>query len=225
MKMQQLLAAAFVAALTAGTAPVLSAQETPAAPAAGNNAFVHVGGGIYSANIKFGDFTDGKRTRTLAGGTIGGGFSLLPSNVGHLRLAFDLGIYSNAKTTSEIDADETYRNTYSFKEDYLFVPILANVTYEFNLGSPQFRARAGVVLGATVLNTSLTDTWTFTEEYDNRFESEKNSNTKTVLTYGVNVGFTWTPKENFLAACQFFCNFVWTVKEQMGWLLSGWLLR
>jgi opacity protein-like surface antigen len=204
MKIQQLIAAAFVAALTAGMAPALSAQNTPSPPAApsaasvanANNAFVSIGGGIYAASIKFeGDST---LNRTLVGGSFGGGVSLIPSDIGRLRVALDLGIYSNSKTTNDGDSDGYNAWADSFKEAYLFVPILASVTYEFDLGSPQFRARAGVVFGSTVVSFETKENWVETAGGDvTNSGAYKFSATSTVFTYGLNVGFTWTPKDSF----------------------------
>ena len=125
------------------------------------------GPGVYTLKPKDGD------SQNHNGAVFGGGWNVFPSDLGQIRLNFDLGLYYWSE-------DE-----YRYEEQNWALPVTFGATYEFNLGSPKFRARAGLVLGETL----------FVRSYDNSEDSE--SAAAFVSSYGGEFGLAWTPGRSF----------------------------
>jgi hypothetical protein len=126
------------------------------------------GPGVYTLKPKHGD------SMNLAGASFGGGWSVTQSDLGQVRLSFDLGLYYRHKE----------HNAWAEDDDWA-LPLAFSATYEFNLGSPKLRARAGAVLGETLL----------VNKYD--YDGESDSATAAITSYGAELGFSWTPRTSF----------------------------
>lgn len=127
--------------------------------------FFGFGGGVYSLKPEHGE------NMSHAGGSFGGGFLIAPGKIGQIRISFDLGAYY-------WQDDGDYEGN---KPAQIAIPLMCTVGYEFNLGSPHFRARAGLVLGATGL------------VYDDVNEAVGTA----VTSVGGEIGFSITPRNSF----------------------------
>jgi len=129
---------------------------------------------------------DGGESESHVGVWFGGGFTAFPSSIGQVRFNFSLGIYYYDESFASTSVNHGYYyNRYAnwdrAKWD-VAMPLLANASYEFNLGSTHWRARAGIVLGETmfVRNNGSGDT-----------------DVAESFSYGVDLGVTWTPGRSF----------------------------
>lgn len=143
---------------------------TSMAPARKNkrNGHFGFGTGVYILKPEYGD------SESHYGVTVGGGFTILPSSVGQMYLNFELGTYYWSK-------EYTYERYYSIKTWDVAMPLLATAGYEFNVGSPRFRARAGAILGVTTFVRDNSDT----------------TAAAGVFTYGGELGVNYTPRGSF----------------------------
>jgi hypothetical protein len=134
----------------------------------GPKGHIGFGAGVYTLKPKEGD------SANLAGASFGGGWGVAQSDLGQVRLHFDLGLYYRHKE----------HNAWAEDDDWA-LPLAFSATYEFNLGSPKLRARAGAVLGETLL----------VNKYD--YDGESDSATAAITSYGAELGFSWTPRTSF----------------------------